>query len=352
MKQIVKSNYPILLNSVSSLLQEARRKAVTQINTVMAETYWHIGRMIVEEEQKGKERAEYGEYLVRRLSNDLVKRFGKGFTTANIWNMRQFYLVYPKLHALRAESQDRKLYALRRELSWTHFRILMRLDDESVRRFYEIETAKNNWSSRELERQINSLLFERLSLSKNKKKVLSLAQKGEIITKPEDAVKSPYVLEFLGLPERSHYSESQLEQKLIDHLQEFILELGKGFTFVGRQKRITIDNEHYYIDLVFYHRVLRCLVLIDLKIGALSHRDVGQMNFYLNYIKDKEMLKTENPPIGIILCTERVKGRIFVEYALGGLTNKIFVSKYKLYLPTKSELEKEIRAETKRLVDG
>ncbi|MEK7449920.1 MAG: PDDEXK nuclease domain-containing protein [Planctomycetota bacterium] len=352
MKQIVKSNYPVLLNSVFLLLQEARRKTVTQINTVMAETYWHIGRMIIVEEQKGKERDDYGEYLIKRLSDDLTKRFGKGFTERNVWWMRQFYHVYPKLYALRAESQDKKLYALSRELSWTHFRILMRLTDESIRRFYEIETIKNNWSSRELERQINSLLFERLSLSRNKKKVLSLAKKGQVIVKPEDVVKDPYVLEFLGIPEKSYYRENQLEQKLIDHLQEFILELGKGFTFVGRQKRITIDNEHYYIDLVFYHRVLRCMVLIDLKIGVLSHSDVGQMNFYLNYIKDKEMLETENPPIGIILCTERNKGRIFVEYALGGLTNKIFVSKYKLYLPTKSELEKEIRAETKRLISS
>ena len=345
MNQITKLTYSGLLNRVSTLLQEARRKTVHQINTVITETYWHIGQLIVEEEQKGKERADYGAHLIKQLSGDLTKRFGKGFTSVNIWNMRQFYLIYPKLHALRAEPRDKKLYALRRELTWTHFRILMRLDDESAREFYEIETAKNNWSSRELDRQINSLLFERLSLSKNKKKVLSLAQKGQVIARPEDVVKDPYVLEFLGIPEKSYYTENQLEQKLTDHLQEFILELGKGFTFVARQKRITIDHEHYYIDLVFYHRILRCLVLIDLKIGALAHSDVGQMNFYLNYIKDKEMMANENPPIGLILCTERAKGKVFVEYALGGITNKIFVSKYKLYLPTKNQLEAEIRKE-------
>jgi predicted nuclease of restriction endonuclease-like (RecB) superfamily len=234
-------------------------------------------------------------------------------------------------------------------LSWSHYCELLKTDDPLARSFYEEEAIQNNWSVRELARQINSLLFERLSLSKNKKKVLSLAQKGQVITQPEDAVKDPYVLEFLGIPEKSYYTENQLEQKLIDHLQEFILELGKGFTFVARQKRITIDNEHYYIDLVFYHRILRCLILIDLKIGVLAHSDVGQMNFYLNYIKDKEMIESENPPIGIILCTERTKGRVFVEYALGGITNKIFVSKYKLYLPTKAQLEAEIRKETERL---
>ncbi|MDI6788925.1 MAG: PDDEXK nuclease domain-containing protein [Planctomycetota bacterium] len=350
MNKIVKSGYYTLLNNVSSLLQEARRQTVRQINTVITTTYWHTGRLIIEEEQKGKERAGYGEYLIKRLSDDLTKRFGKGFTVVNIWNMRQFYLTYSKLYALRRESRRDKIsHALRDQLTWTHFRTLMRVDDKLARQFYEIETVKNNWSSRELERQINSLLFERLSLSKNKKKVLSLAQKGQVITTPEDAVKDPYVLEFLGIPEKSYYTETQLEQKLIDHLQEFILELGKGFTFVARQKRITIDNEHYYIDMVFYHRILRCLILIDLKIGVLAHSDVGQMNFYLNYIKDKEMIESENQPVGIILCTERTKGRVFVEYALGGITNKIFVSKYKLYLPTKTQLEAEIRKETERL---
>ncbi len=264
-QEIVKSNYIEFLNRVSKVLEEARKRTVTEINTVMVETYWQVGRLIVEEEQRGKERAEYGEELIKRLSTDLTKKFGRGFTTANLWNIRQFFSTYPKLYAVRRESNKDKLYALRRHLSWTHFRILMRLEDPLARQFYEIETAKNNWSSRELERQINSLLFERLALSKDKKKVWELGQKGQIVEKPEDVVKNPYVLEFLGIPERSYYTESQLEQKLIDYLQDFILELGKGFAFVGRQKRFTIDNQHYYIDLVFYHRILRCLVLIDLK---------------------------------------------------------------------------------------
>ena len=341
MANITKSNYSELLGSISYLLEEARRKTVRQINTVMVETYWCVGRLIVEEEQKGRERAKYGEYLIQKLSKDLTKKFGRGFTERNIWAMRQFYTTYPKLHALRAESGL---------LSWTHYRTLISVDDADARKFYEIETLKNNWSSRELDRQINSLLFERLSLSRNKNKVLELSHKGQVIEKPEDAIKNPYILEFLGIPEKSYYVEKQLEQKLIDHLHDFVLELGKGFTFVARQKRITIDNEHYYIDLVFYHRILKCLILVDLKVGGLDHKDVGQMNFYLNYIKKNEMVDGENPPIGIILCTEKNKSKVFVEYALGGLSNKIFVSKYKLYLPTKKELETEIRKEAQKFL--
>ena len=350
MGNIINLNYPKLFGNIFSLLEEARRKTVRQINTVMVETYWQVGCLIVEEEQKGQERAKYGEYLIQRLSKDLINKFGKGFTYANIKNMRQFYLTYSKLYALRSQSLKNKSYALRSQLSWTHFRMLMRIDNELERNFYEIETVKNNWSSRELDRQINSLLFERLSLSRNKKKVIELSQKGQIIENPEDVIKNPYILEFLGIPEKSYYVEKQLEQKLIDHLQEFVLELGKGFTFVARQKRLTIDNEHYYIDLVFYHRILKCLILIDLKIGSIDHKDVGQMNFYLNYIKDKEMVDGENPPIGIILCTEKNKSKVFVEYALGGISNKIFVSKYKLYLPTKKELETEIRKEAQKFL--
>lgn len=347
MRKIVKKDsYFTLLKKVSILIEEGRKKTVRKINAIITQTYWEIGGLIIREEQKGKKRADYGEKLIKQLSIDITERFGRGFTAANLWNMRQFYSTYPKLYALGREfKQNKKIYALRRELSWTHFRILMRIDDENARQFYEIESVKNNWSTRELERQINSLLFERLTLSKDKRKVKQLAKKGQIIEKPEDAIKDPYVLEFLGLPQKHYYSESELEKKLIEHLQDFILELGKGFTFVARQKRITIDNEHYYIDLVFYHRILHCLVLIDLKVGKLDHRDVGQMNFYLNYTKDREMLTNENPPVGIILCTESGRSRVFVEYALGGLSNKVFVRKYKLYLPSKKELEQEIKRE-------
>ncbi len=347
-----KSNYQQLLNRISNLIKEARSKTVRQVNIIVTQTYWEIGREIVEFEQKGRRRAEYGEALLKRLSTDMTNKFGRGFSADNLEAMRNFYLTYPYL--LKSETSSRKSLKsatssrissknLLSHLSWSHFRELIKIKESLARSFYEVEAVNNNWSVRELKRQINSMLFERLALSKNKKKVKQLARKGQIIENPEDAIKDPYVLEFLGLPEKSYYTESQLEQKLIDHLQEFILELGKGFTFVGRQKRITIDNEHYYIDLVFYHRILRCLVLIDLKVGKLDHRDVGQMNFYLNYIKDNEMLEGENPPVGIILCTEKSRSRVFVEYALGGLSNKLFVAKYKLYLPTKKELEREIQ---------
>lgn len=355
---IIQSNYKELLNKVSYLLEEARRKTVRRINTIITQTYWVIGRLIVEEEQKGKQRAKYGEELLKRLSKDLSKKFGKGFSVDNLESMRKFYLSYPYFQ--KSETLSRKSIksvtssrispeAILFQLTWSHFRELIKVENTLARSFYEIETAKNNWSTRELDRQINSLLFERVSLSKDKKGVKRLAKKGQIIEKPEDAIKDPYILEFLNLPERHQYSESKLEQSLIGHLQEFILELGKGFTFVARQKRVTIDNEHYHIDLVFYHRILKCLVLIDLKVGKIDHKDIGQMNFYLNYIKDKEMLQGENSPVGIILCTESSRSKVFIEYALGGLSNKVFVSRYKLYLPTKRELEIEIKKETRRL---
>jgi len=358
---IKKPDYKSLLDSVSTLVEEARRKAVKQVNTIIVHTYWEIGSLIVEEEQKGEERAEYGERVLKRLANDLTKKYGRGFSERNLEMMRKFYITYPHISQTMSAKSSQQLTGETRTLSaefhtpsgqilsWSHYCELITIKDDLARSFYEIESIKNNWSVRELKRQINSLLFERLALSKDKEKVKQLAQKGQVIEKPEDAIKDPYVLEFLGLPERSYYTESQLEQRLINHLQEFILELGKGFTFIGRQKRITIDNEHYYIDLMFYHRMLRCLVLIDLKIGKLAHADVGQMNFYLNYIKDQEKLEDENPPVGIILCTEPNRSKVFVEYALGGLSNKVFVSKYKLYLPTKRELEAEIQKEAARL---
>jgi predicted nuclease of restriction endonuclease-like (RecB) superfamily len=269
------------------------------------------------------------------LAKDLTERFGKGFTERNLWFMRRFYLAYPKLNALRAE------------LAWTHYRTLLRVEDSTARSFYEIECIKNHWSTRELERQITSMLFERLALSKDKKKVMQLAKRGQVIETPEDMLKNPYVLEFVGLPEKSHYTESQLEQALIDHLQEFLLELGKGFTFAARQMRITIDNEHYYIDLVLFHRILRCLVLFDLKMGKITHADIGQMNFYLNYVKKHEQLEGENDPIGIILGSDM--SEVFVEYALGGIDNKIFVSKYQLYLPSKEQLQRMIKKELELL---
>ena len=342
MTEIIKeSDYTSLFDNVSTIIEEARRKAVKQVNIIIVQTYWNIGRLIVEGEQKGKKRAEYGERVLKRLANDLAKKYGRGFSKSNLFLMRKFYLAYPPQKFQTVSGK----FGKGRMLSWSHYCELITINDDPARSFYEIESIRNNWSVRELKRQINALLFERLALSKDMDKVMQLAQGGQVIEKPEDVIKDPYVLEFLGLPERSYYTESQLEQQLINHLQEFILELGKGFAFVGRQKRITIDNEHYYIDLIFYHRVLRCLVLIDLKIGKLTHADVGQINFYLNYIRDQETLEDENPPVGIILCTEPNRSKVCVEYALGGLSNTVFVSKYKLYLPTAEELEAEMQKE-------
>ncbi len=251
--------YNTLVNGIGSILEQGRREAFIEVNQILVKTYWKIGRQIIEYEQKGAKRAEYGKKLILRLSKDLTSRFGKGFTIANLWNIRQFYLTYKKLYAVRRES-GRKSHAVRHELSWTHFRLLMRIEETHKRSFYEQECIKNKWSTRQLERQINSLLFERLALSRNKKKVLDLAKKGNIIEKPEDAIKEPYILEFLGLKEKSDYTETKLEQALIDHLKDFILELGKGFTFVARQKRIIVEDDNYYVDLVFYHRILKCLI--------------------------------------------------------------------------------------------
>ena len=256
-----------LYNKVAELLKLAQNTVVQTVNKTMVQTYFEIGKMIVEEEQKGKERAEYGQQLIEELSIRLFNEFGKGFSSTNIKQMRSFYLTYSKGQTVSDEFN----------LSWSHYLKLMRIDDENERRFYEIETLKNNWSLRELQRQYDSALYTRLALSRDKKKIIELSEKGLIIEKPKDAIKDPYVLEFIGLPEKSSYSESDLEQKLIDKLEHFLLELGTGFTFVARQKRITFDEKHFRIDLVFYNRILKSFVLIDLKIGELKHQDIGQM---------------------------------------------------------------------------
>ncbi len=245
--------------------------------------------------------------------------------------MRQFYLAFPKSHALRDQ------------LSWTHYRLLLKIEREDARNFYMLEAVDNNWSTRELERQLNSLLFERIVLSREKKEVLNIAKQGQIIRKPSDLVKDPYVMEFLGLQGTQRLLEKELEQSLIDHLQEILLELGKGFSFVARQKRITLEDDHFYIDLVFYNRLARCFVLIDLKVGKMTHQDIGQMQMYLNYYKRTQMVEGENEPIGIILCAE--KNDAVVKFTLPEAQEQIFVSKYKLYLPTEAELKREILRE-------
>jgi predicted nuclease of restriction endonuclease-like (RecB) superfamily len=366
-KAIKGETYSALITDLASLIEQGRTAAVRYVNTALVTTYWLIGRRIVEYEQKGKQRAEYGEALMERISKDLSTQFGKGFSERNLELMRKLYLSYPISQTVSAKSLSaEKTQTLSAELSisqtvsgvsetlvhkfplsWSHYCLLMRLDEPFKREFYESECIKGNWSVRQLDRQIQSMLYERTALSKRKLAVINKAHEKPIVLKPEDEIKDPYILEFLGL--KDEYSESQLEDALIRHLEHFLLELGTGFTFVARQRRITLEGTHYRLDLLFYHRVLKCLVAIDLKIGKFSHADAGQMNLYLNYLKDKEILPEENDPIGLILCTDKKK--TVVEYALGGMSNRIFASKYKLQLPDPEVLKAEIEHEKQRLLE-
>ena len=316
---------------IRKIIEAARGNVARVINAEMVIAYWQIGREIVEEEQKGSARAKYGQQLLKDLSTRLSEDFGKGFDASNLRNIRSFYLTYPKRDALR------------HELSWTHYRILMRIEKPEARSFYEIESVKNNWSARELERQKGSLLFERLALSKDKKGFMRLARKGQELQAYGDIIKDPYVLEFTGLSPHSKLYESRLEQALIDNLSKFLLELGKGFTFVARQKRITLDGDHFYIDLVFYNTIIKCFVIIDLKIGKLVHQDIGQMQMYVNYYDRSVKQTDDNPTVGLILCED--KKDAVVRYTLPKDNRQIFASRYKLYLPTEEELVNELRRE-------
>jgi len=332
-------------NKVVELLKKARNSVVKTINKTMVYTYFEIGRIIVEEEQKGKARAEYGKQILKGLSEKLTTEFGKGFSTTNLKQMRQFYLTYSKSQTLsdqfeNSETVSRNFNTPDFQLSWSHYLFLMKVDNPDERKFYEIEAINNGWSLRELQRQFNSALFERLVLSKNQKGVKKLSEKGQIVEKPTDTIKDPYVLEFLGLPEENKYSETELEQKIIDKLEHFLLELGKGFTFVGRQVRFTFKEKHFRVDLVFYNRILQCFVLIDLKIGEISHKDLGQMQMYVNYYDRKVKFENKNPTIGIILC--RTKDDALVEMTLPENNEQIFASKYLTVLPSKEELKKLI----------
>lgn len=326
----VSKKYDLLLDSIGTTIEQARQNAIRAINTELVRANWEIGRHIVEYEQQGQERAEYGSALLARLSKDLRLRYGKGFGRRNVLDMRRFYLIYPIWQAVPAK------------LSWTHIIALLGISNDSARKFYEKQAVHEKWSYRELERQINSSLFERLALSKDKKGVLQLAEKGHVVSQINEAVKDPYVLDFLKIPQSVRMTEKDLEQKIIDNLQLFLLELGKGFAFVARQYRISLRNKHYSIDLVFYHRILKCFVLIDLKIKNVEHGDIGQMNMYLNYFKTEENVEGDNEPIGIILSAE--KDEVLVEFATGGITNKIFVSKYQLYLPDKKQLQRKVKS--------
>ena len=317
-----------LAGRITGIIETARKRIQSVVDHEMVRAYWEIGREIVEDEQRGEQRAEYGKALIENLARELTARHGKGFDRSNLWNMRGFYLAFPKLDALR------------RELSWTHYRQLLKIGEPQKRSFYEIESASGNWSTRELDRQMNSMLFERLALSRDKDGIMSLACEGQVMREPADMVKDPYVLEFLGLPQSELLYEKELETALLEHLQKFLLELGKGFSFVARQKRITLDGDHFFIDLVFYNYILKCFVLIDLKIGKLSHQDMGQMQMYVNYYTREMMNEGDNPPIGILLC--ETKSDAVVRYTLPEGDKQIFASRYKLYLPTEDELKAEL----------
>lgn len=321
-------SYQTLLAEIAETLGTAKAKAIAAVNAELLLSYWSIGKYIAEYELKGQEKADYGSHLYKKLANDLTLKLGKGFSRSGLYLMKQFYEAYPIVQAVSGQ------------LTWSHYTVLLGVSDLSARGFYEKQAELEHWSSRVLKRQIQSGLFMRLALSKDKDGVLQLAKEGQNIQEAQDIVKDPYVLEFLGIPEDERLTEKGLESKLIFHLQNFLLELGKGFSFIGRQQRITIGDRHFYVDLVFYHIILRCYVLIDLKVGEVQHEDVGQMNMYVNYFKTERKNEGDADPIGIILCAD--KREVIIEYALGGITNQLFVSKYQLYFPDKEQLQEKI----------
>ena len=319
--------YTALIRSVGYTLQQGRQKAAMAVNTAMVQTYWEIGRQIVEFEQKGNEKADYGTGLLNHLSKDLTIRYGSGFSLSNINKMRKMYLTYPILQTVSAK------------LTWSHYVELLKIDDPLERSFYEKEAENEQWGVRELKRQMQSMLFHRIALSSDKQEVLRLSKEGQIVERPEDILKEPYVFEFTGLPQLPVYDEGDLEEALVNNLSMFFLELGKGFTYVGRQQKMTIGGRTYKVDLVFYHRILKCFVLIDLKRGEIQHEDIGQMNFYLNYYRDEMNTEGDTEPIGIILGAYQDK--LVMHYALQNITNQVFVSRYQLYLPDRDQLEAE-----------
>jgi len=331
MKPSTKKEYQQLIDQIANVYQEGRDNAVISVNRHLVNTYWLIGQYIVKYQQAGTAKAAYGKGLLLQLSKDLMTTVGKGFSRSNLQRMRQFYLEYPK----RAE--------LPHKLSWTHFVELLKIEDPLERSFYEKQAIIENWSTTELQRQKKASLFLRLAASKDKQGILKLANEGQRVQSPEDLLREPYVLDFLKIPEPYHISETELESRIIAHLQQFLLELGKGFAFIGRQYRITLGNRHHYVDLVFYHRILKCFVLIDLKREEANYQDVGQMNMYLGYFENEENTEGDNPPIGIVLARE--KDDILIQYALHNVSSQLFVNKYQLYLPNRRELEQLVKEE-------
>ncbi len=326
-----------IYQDIKNILTRARDKSYRTVNSIMAEAYWNIGKLIVEEEQKGKQKADYGTHLLRDLSERLTNDFGDGFSEQSLRNMRQFYAVFPIRSTLWSE------------LSWSHYKLLIRLEDEKVRQFYVKEAVQNSWSVRALERQINSHYYERLLSSRKKEPIKKEAENNisKMCADPSEFIKDPYVLEFLNLKPDAGYQEKDLEGALISQLQKFLLELGKGFSFVSRQQRISTETKEFYIDLVFYNYILKCFVLIDLKVGELTHQDIGQMDMYVRLYEDKCKTQDDNPTIGIILCAQ--KDETIVKYSVLKDNKKLFASKYKLYLPTEKELSEELERERRVL---
>ena len=320
-------------DDIKILLENARKTVYHTINTTMTQTYFEIGRRVVLEEQNGSGRAEYGKEILKNLSKKLTEEFGKGFSVDNLENMRRFFIVYQKSETVSSVFK----------LGWSHYIFLSRISNEKERNFYEHEAVEGAWSLRELRRQFDSGLFERLALSRDKKELKELASHGQMVENISDLIKDPYILEFVGLPELHSYSESELEQKLIDKLEDFLLELGKGFTFVARQKRVTIDEEHFKVDLVFYNRILKCFVVVDLKIGKLKHQDIGQMMMYVNYFDRYEKMEDENKTIGIILCKD--KSNALVEMTLPQENDQIFASRYLTVLPNKEDFQRLLKGD-------
>ena len=319
--------YDALLQHVGDTLEKGRKSVVNAVNSLMVRTYWEIGRQIVEYEQHGNEKAEYGSDVLNRLSRDLTDRYGKGFSHSNVVYMRRLYLTYPKSQTLSDF------------LSWSHYIELLKIDDPLERAFYKKEAENERWGVRELKRQMKSMLFHRLALSTDKQEVMRLAREGQIVERPEDILKEPYVFEFTGLPQLPVYDEGDLEEALVNNLSLFFLELGKGFTYVGRQQKVVIGGRTYKVDLVFYHRILKCFVLIDLNRGEVQHEDIGQMNFYLNYYREEMNTEGDTEPIGIVMGAYQDK--LVMHYALQNITNQVFVSRYQLYLPDRDQLEAE-----------
>lgn len=321
--------YQQLIEIIGERYVSAQNNVVAAVNTQMLHAYWEIGKYIVEFEQGGIDKADYGLYLMERLAKDLSLKHGKGFSRSNLSYMRLLYVKYPIC------------VTLSHKLTWSHYYELLKIDDDLARSFYEKQAIIENWGIRELRRQKKTSLFHRLAIGKDKESILELARKGQIIKSEEDFIRNPHVFEFLNFPEDYQYTETDIEKAIINNLQHFLLEMGKGFAFIGRQQRITLNNRHYFVDLVFYHVKLKCYVLIDLKIGELEHEHIGQMKLYLGYYSKEINLETDNEPIGLILSEE--KDEIMVEYAMLNDSSKLIVSKYQLYLPDTEQLKNKVK---------